>query len=201
VTYADANHDGLIEPNEIKIADSATFQGPSLPTREVSLSTHLGLFGGAVTVGALVDYRGGYKIANEAAVYADYVENTRSTNDPHAPLWMQARAVANQGFEFNSLDAEDGSFVRFRELSLTYAAPRALARVMRVQTVSLTAAVRNLALWTGYSGVDPEVSNSNGTNVQPSQTSNGGTVNNDVRADFGAVPLPRYFVLRLNVGL
>ena len=67
--------------------------------------------------------------------------------------------------------------------------------------VSLTAAVRNLALWTGYSGVDPEVSNSNGTNVQPSQTSNGGTVNNDVRADFGAVPLPRYFVLRLNVGL
>jgi hypothetical protein len=114
---------------------------------------------------------------------------------------MQARAAANQGFDFNSLDVEDGSFVRFRELSLTYAAPRGLARLMRVQTVSLTAAVRNLALWTGYSGTDPEVSNNNGTNVQSSPTTNGYTVNNDVRADFGAVPLPRYFVLRLNVGL
>jgi hypothetical protein len=70
---------------------------------------------------------------------------------------------------------------------------------LRIQTASVTAAVRNLALWTHYTGPDPEVSNAAGYNVQ--QTVNGFQVNNDVREDYGAVPLARYWVLRLNVGL
>jgi TonB-linked SusC/RagA family outer membrane protein len=202
VTYADLNHDGIIEPNEVKVADSASYLGSSLPTQEASVSTHLALLGGAVAIGALVDYRGGYQIANETYAYADYVGNTRGANDPHAPLSQQARAVVNRTFDFNnSLNVSDGSFVRFRELSLTYTVPHSLVRALRVQTLSVTGAVRNLALWTRYAGVDPEASNSGGSNVQFSPTSNGNVVNNDVREDLGAVPLARYWVLRLNVGL
>jgi hypothetical protein len=204
VTYADANHDGIIQPSEVKLADSASYLGPSLPTQEASVSTHIGFLGGAVTVGALVDYRGGYKIANETAAYADVVAgNTRGANDPHAPLWMQARAVADESYTFNSLDVEDGSFIRFRELSLTFAVPRSLVRALRAQSLSVTAAVRNLALWTRYSGVDPEATNTNGANIPFGATSNGNgpTLNNDVRGDYGSVPLARYWVVRLNVGI
>jgi TonB-linked SusC/RagA family outer membrane protein len=199
-TYADKNHDGIIEPNEVTLADSASYQGSSLPTREASVSTHLGLFGGAVTVGALVDYRGGYKIANMTNFYQSLLGNTAATNDPKASLQSQATAVAGSQFEVTSLDMSDGTFVRFRELSITYTVPPRLVRALRVQSLSLTAAVRNLALWTKYDGVDPETNNTGGYHQQD-PTTNGFFVNNDIRADFGAVPLARYWVLRLNVGL
>jgi TonB-linked SusC/RagA family outer membrane protein len=203
VTYADANHDGIIEPNEVTIADSASYMGPSLPTQEVSVSTHVGLWRGAVTVGGLVDYRGGYKIANAEAYYANgFANNEIAQNDPTAPLWLQARVGPNNSARAtNSLDVEDGAFVRVREVSVTYALPRGAVRALRMQSLSVTGAVRNLALWTRYSGSDPEVSNTAGNGVQLSPLSNGYVLNNNVREDFGTVPLARYWVVRLNVGL
>jgi hypothetical protein len=153
-----------------------------------------------VTLGALVDYRGGYKIANMTNFYQSYIGNSAATNDSKASLQSQATAVAGSQFEVTSLDMSDGTFVRFRELSITYAVPPRLVRALRVQSLSLTAAVRNLALWTKYDGVDPETNNTAGYHQQD-PTTNGFFVNNDVRADFGAVPLARYWVLRLNVGL
>ncbi len=202
VAFADDNHDGIIELNEATLADSASYVAPSLPTREVSVSTHLGLWRGAVTVGGLVDYRGGYRIANLAAVYADFNGRQREDNVPSAPLWLQARAVENVAHGgFNALDAEDGSFVRIRELAVTYAVSRSVARALRQRSLSITGAVRNLKLWTRYTGVDPEATNTQQANSQFAPTSGGYVVNNDVRADLGAVPLARYWVVRLNLGL
>ncbi len=200
VRYADVNHDGTIEANEVTLADSATYIAPSLPTREASLSTHVALWRGALTLGGLVDYRGGYRIMNATAVTADIVGNTRQTNDPRSPVWLQARAVEDGTFSTNSLDAEDGSFARVRELSVTYALPRVVVRQFRVQNLSVTGAVRNLALWTHYTGVDPEVSNTTGANAQGAPIPGVVFTNNDVRQDGGAVPLLRYWVIRLNVG-
>jgi TonB-linked SusC/RagA family outer membrane protein len=53
---------------------------------------------------------------------------------------------------------EDGSFVKLRELSLSYDIP---ARVLggRVRGAQLQLSGRNLKTWTDYSGYDPEVSN------------------------------------------
>ncbi len=203
LSYSDANHDGIIEAGEITLADSATYQGPSLPTQEASISTHLGFWRGTLTVGGLIDYRGGYRISNSVQELADIsVLNARQANDPTAPLWLQARTVANSipGAYNVAPDIENGAFVRLREVSVTYAVPRSISHAIRVQTLGVTGAVRNLALWTRYTGVDPEVSNTNGFNVQAAPTTNGYAVNNDVREDGGAVPLARYWVLRINVG-
>ncbi len=195
-TYVDANHDGILETTEVTVADSDTFTGSSAPTREASASTHLTLWRGAVTLGGLVDYRGGYKIVNALPSNADYDGNTRGANDPSAPLWMQARAIANYSTG-SALDVEDGDFIRMREVSVTYAVPRDFVRTLRMQSVAITAAVRNLALWTRYTGKDPEVTN----NVNPSfnPTAGGYVVNNDIRIDYGAVPLLRCWVVRVNV--
>ncbi len=212
VQYADLNHDGIIEPNEVTAADSASFLGSSVPTREASLATHVGLGGGAIAVGALLDYRGGFRVANQNAAYAAQNSSTlREQNVAGSPLWLQARAVAVDlpsccdAAGFPSGFFEDGTYLRFRELSLTYAVPGRWSRAIHVQSVSLTGAVRNLALWTRYTGPDPEanngfVGNQTGGNLFQFN-SNQQTTNNNVRADLSTVPLARYWVVRLNLGL
>ena len=198
VSYRDANRDGILEPSEITVGDSLQYIGPSLPTREASVTTHVGLWHGAVSFGALLDYRGGFRIANATGIVGDLMGNTRGRNYPAAPWWLQARGIQN--LSGSAQEDEDGSYVRFRELSVTYVVPHSVLRALRMQTVSVTGAVRNLALWTRYTGVDPEVVNSAGDNVQYQPSANGYQLNNDVRGDEGSVPLPRYWVVRLNVG-
>jgi hypothetical protein len=207
VRYADLNHDGVLESDEVLSADSASFLGSSVPTREASLATHVGLGGGALAVGALLDYRGGFRVANQNAAYGASNSSTlREQNLPGSPLWLQARAIADITtsccvFGFPNGFFEDGTYLRFRELSLTYVVPGRWSRAVRVRTVSLTGAVRNLALWTRYTGPDPEANNGFGANNQHLFNSNQSVTNNNVRADLSTVPLARYWVLRLNVGL
>ncbi len=210
VQYADLNHDGVLERNEVTVADSLSYVGSSVPTREASLGTHVGLWGGAVSVGALVDYRGGGRLLNTPAfLEAVSPQSDRASNVAAAPLWQQARDVAGQTVEVSGLNGsappagfyEDATYMRFRELSLTYAVPRGIVRALRVQSLSVTGAVRNLAIWTRYTGADPEVTNSAGANTQLTPTSNTYIVNNNLREDGGTVPLLRYWVMRLNLGL
>ncbi|MGQ0764639.1 MAG: SusC/RagA family TonB-linked outer membrane protein [Gemmatimonadota bacterium] len=52
---------------------------------------------------------------------------------------------------------EDGDYVRFRELSVTWTVPQNLIRGLRVGGASLSVGGRNLGLWTKYEGFDPEV--------------------------------------------
>jgi len=163
-------------------------------------------------VGALVDYRGGFRLVNgtaegEAAIFG--TQSDQASNSRSAPLWQQARDVGLQTIEVKGLDGyanpagfyEDATYLRVRELSLTYAVPSALARALKVRELSLTGAVRNLALWTRYTGTDPEVTNGGGLNAQLDPTSNTYTVNNNMREGEYTVPLPRYWVVRLNIGL
>lgn len=51
---------------------------------------------------------------------------------------------------------EDGDYVRWRELSLTYDVPARYVERLGFGAMSLTGAARNISLWTGYSGIDPE---------------------------------------------
>ena len=80
---------------------------------------------------------------------------------------------------------EDAGFLKLRELSLTYIAPPEWASRIGASSLSLTLTGRNLATWTSYKGVDPEVSQS-------------GQFNFSV-ADFLTQPPVRYFVGRVNV--
>ncbi|HYW49649.1 MAG TPA: TonB-dependent receptor, partial [Gemmatimonadaceae bacterium] len=52
---------------------------------------------------------------------------------------------------------QDGTFMRLRELALTYDFSPTLASKLGARTLSMTASGRNLLLWTKYPGVDPEV--------------------------------------------
>ena len=50
---------------------------------------------------------------------------------------------------------QDASFVRLREVSLSYTLPERWARVLRATAATFTIAGQNLAMWTDYEGFDP----------------------------------------------
>jgi TonB-linked SusC/RagA family outer membrane protein len=92
-----------------------------------------------------------------------------------------------------------GDFLRWREMSLTYIFPAQWASRMGTSDFSLTFAARNLALWTKYPGVDPEVNVAGRGGL----TAQGGGAQNSVDNNFGdaidafGLPLPRRFSLSL----
>lgn len=190
-TYSDANEDGIITKDELNVADSAVFVGYSTPRYEMSLLSGFDLFGRTLRVSAMFDYKGGYTAYNATErIRCSSRNNCRGASDPSAPLWEQARAVAVREDPSHTYYGfmESGEFVRFRELSVNYKLPSAItSRMPGVSSASLNFAARNLHLWSGYSGMDPESNASAGsTATAPS--------------DFQTMPPPTYFVFRLSVG-
>jgi hypothetical protein len=93
---------------------------------------------------------------------------------------------------------ESGDFIRWRELALTYNAPSSLAGRLNASDVGITFSVRNLALFTKYSGVDPE-SNQAG---RGGNTGAGATVNQNFAEaiDVFGMPLQRRFSIAVRLG-
>jgi TonB-linked SusC/RagA family outer membrane protein len=74
---------------------------------------------------------------------------------PIGQNWYQA----GLGSGFSGADGqfiEDGSFVKLREIALTYSLPTQLVQRAGMSGVDLRLAGRNLKTWTDYSGIDPE---------------------------------------------
>jgi TonB-linked SusC/RagA family outer membrane protein len=196
ITYEDRNNDGIIiysanaALNEITVADSSTYQGPSLPTRELAATGGLDLFGTGLRLTTMLDYKGGHILYNNTErIRCASRNNCRGLIDPTAPLGEQARTVAVRQFGTTVLGGffEKGDFVRWRELSLSYDVPERMAqRVLGSRSIMVTAAARNLGIvWTDYTGVDPEAF---GTQV-------------NAPSEFQAFGPPTYFTFRLTLGL
>ncbi len=76
---------------------------------------------------------------------------------------------------------DDGSFVKLREVSLSYA----FGSFKKVKDITLTLSGRNLISWDNYKGYDPEV--------------NGGGQSTILRGiDFGSVPIPKTYSVGLS---
>ncbi len=193
LVYADANHDGVIEPTEVSQTTTLTYQGSSFPTRTFTMNTGLSLFGRRIRVAGQVDYRGGDKIQNALLAQIEAFPTAKAFNDPHISLAAQARAVENSQSSQPIVGAyfQDGSFVRWRELSVTYVLPDRLAQSFHLRSGSVTVLGRNLLLWTHYLGADPE--------SQTSQIRLFGPP--DAAEDIGSTPLPRSVGLRVNLGV
>jgi TonB-dependent SusC/RagA subfamily outer membrane receptor len=182
-TYADANHDGIIAASEVRLG-ATRYAGPALPTLESAFATDLSLPGHLV-VSALLDYRQGNRALDLTSRIRCDFQICRESQDPTASLDRQAAAVASQlsGLYATGFSG-DASFMRVREIAVRWRIPPAGARFFGVDA-DLTLAGRNLATWTTYRGLDPEVS------YQPP----------DIlpRQEFLTMPLPREFIVRLDI--
>lgn len=71
-------------------------------------------------------------------------------------------------FGITQANVQDGSFVKLREVTLSYELPAAFSQRLfssRARTVRAELSGRNLLTWTDYKGVDPEVSNFGNQNI------------------------------------
>ncbi|MFL5580563.1 MAG: SusC/RagA family TonB-linked outer membrane protein [Gemmatimonadaceae bacterium] len=203
VSFEDKNQDGLISrvncPSyggvtnpqvagagecEVVLSDSLQFIGTPLPSRELNLNGTLTLFNN-VRVQALINHRGGQHLFNSTEEFRCSTTVTcRAVMDRTTPLAEQARAAARLMGTVGPF-IEKADFTRLSELSVTFDLPaRVVGQLSKIRGASLTLAGRNLALWTDYSGFDPEV-NSNASGIFTT-------------SDFLAQPPTRQFSARVN---
>ncbi|HEU4749085.1 MAG TPA: SusC/RagA family TonB-linked outer membrane protein [Gemmatimonadaceae bacterium] len=143
--------------------------------------------GERINVDVLVDGRFGNDVANfsrriqelfgaakvnEREISGDTIQRTFSLNPAGRSLIYEEYI-------------EDGSYVKLREIALTFRLPTGLVRRFGAEGASLRVAGRNLKTWTDYTGLDPETN-----------TFSASTVSRGV--DFATTPIPRQFVLGLS---
>src|SRR5205823_2915831 len=81
------------------------------------------------------------------------VSNTcRQAVDASTPFAEQVRALNVYG----AASLEAGDFTRLREVAAALDVPASVARALRVRSATVVLSARNLALWTHFSGPDPE---------------------------------------------
>lgn len=121
----------------------------------------------------------GNKNINQFASYNDHwtLENQNSRN--FRPGGQGPRGV------YSSRTIEDGSFLRLKNVQLSYSFPRRIISRLKLEALSLNISAQNLWTWTAYSGLDPEVSTRH-TTLTPG-------------FDYSAYPRNRIFTTGLNI--
>jgi TonB-dependent starch-binding outer membrane protein SusC len=160
-TYSDLNHDGIIEPNEVTVSPTSTFQGNRDPVQQFSISPQLTILK-YFKISTLFDNVSGVEDLNFSATFrcSEFL-NCQWDYDPHTSLHDQAVVVADTKGTDNGY-LEDGSYWKWRELSVRASAPESWLHRLRVSALSFTVAGRNLRTWTKYTGLDPEINSTPG---------------------------------------
>ena len=142
------------------------YLGNPLPTHSFAFTPNLTLFK-LLRVSALFDHKGGYKLFNNTRRFRCSFGNCQEAFDKNTPLADQAASISIAlGTDAGYI--EDASFTKLRELSFSLKGPEAMARAFGGRAVEITVAGRNLHTWTKYTGFDPEINSSPGTNFSTS---------------------------------
>jgi TonB-linked SusC/RagA family outer membrane protein len=188
-SYSDANHDGIIEPGEVNVASASTFQGNRDPGQLFSINPQLTVFK-YFKLSTLFDNQSNFVDANQTAAFRciDF-ENCQWNYDTHTSLRDQAKiAAVLAGGDYSGF-LEDGSFWKWRELSVRASAPDAWVSRLRISALSFTIAGRNLRTWTKYTGADPEINSSPAVAGSAQQA----------QSEFFTQPLVRYWTGRFDI--
>lgn len=161
--YEDINHDGQINALDI------VYLGNSLP--KLSGGFNINMTYGRWGLRARFMYRYGNKVVNAARMSLENMAtaynqcstvNWRWRKDGDVTPVPRAIYVYDNGSAYNSQGSdryvEDGSFVRFQNLQISYNFDKKLIKKWGLKRLQFYASVNNLFCWTRYSGVDPEIS-------------------------------------------
>jgi len=152
-----------------------------------------------LTVSAQLDWIKGVNIYNQTR---QWLYRDRLHKDFDQPINIGGQEGAFVAF-YNSLYntntplshfVEDGSYLRLRDLSITYDLTSVLKQKW-VRSISVTATGRNLATWTKYKGLDPEAT--------AALTNQGGTISglgSFTGVDYYGAPNLKSFQFSVNIG-
>lgn len=167
--YEDVNHDGQINELDIK------YLGNSLPKMQGGFSLTLQYSNWKLV--ARFNYRWGNKIVNASRMALESMYGTENQCASVVNRWRQndgsngydaatgqqiavlPRACYGYGYNYqmSSRFVEDGSFLRFQNLQVSYSFPKKMIKSWGLSNLSAYVTMNNLFCWTKYSGIDPEV--------------------------------------------
>lgn len=98
---------------------------------------------------------------------------------------------AARNFRASDFLVQDGSYIRLKELRLTYNFPGELVKKWRLSNLAVSLCAYNLLTFTGYDGLDPEVGKVVGTEGN----------NLSMGVDHGNYPQARSFTIGIKLGL
>jgi len=130
--------------------------GDASPDFQMSFSSDVDLY--RFTLGMLWDYKQGGDIINLTEFLYDAGQNSVDFTDPGGG----AERIARFGQGFTQPYVQSGTYVKLRELNLSYNLPEGLTSSLfgrRIRNARLSLTGRNLLRFTPYRGLDPEVSN------------------------------------------
>jgi TonB-dependent starch-binding outer membrane protein SusC len=179
------------------------FVGQATPTRLISLSNTFTLFKN-FRIYALLDYQGGhhlfnYKEFNRCATVASG-PNCERLNQPgisdtiRVLYGTNGDATTLSSPSTQTLYVEKADFTKLRDVSLTVLVPNRLVNRLRMESMSLVFSGRNLALWTDYSGLDPEVNGYSNNQLRGS-----GNAAQFARVDAFAMPMTKRYTFQVNL--
>lgn len=162
--YEDINNDGNIDYQDIVYLGNSNPRftggfGPNIKYKNLTLSLYF-------------NFRYGNDIMNNAKMNLEnmYTFNNQSTavlkrwrhpyeDESAAPKDLLPRALYKKGYNYLGSDryVEDGSFLRWKSLTIKYDLPKKLLSKTFFQNASIWATASNLYVWTNYTGLDPEV--------------------------------------------
>ena len=184
ISVRDLDGDGLLDdacvegaaPCEALVRARSDFR-PAYPPTSASLSTSVRFR--ALTLSALLDHRSGH-VMNNVTMQERCTRECQALYDPSTSLRDQAEAMLAPGGTGGTL--QDASYTKLREVSLRFEAPSSWAQALGASRLGISLAGRNVATWTDYGGLDPEV-----TSAPWAPLAN---------FDNAAMPLPRQFIVR-----
>ena len=178
------------------VSDDLEFVGPSLPTSEGNFITNFTLFTNVTLTGQL-EWKRGHVIYNNSRQFRDRSFRNSRIGAQCATAVSEEECIRRFGTfataagtavsvsQVNEEYLEKGDYTRLREIAATFTLPSRFASRFGASAASLTVAGRNLALWTDYTGPDPEISSS----------ATAGFLNEE----FLTVPQARRFVIKTNI--
>ncbi|MDP2481469.1 MAG: SusC/RagA family TonB-linked outer membrane protein [Candidatus Palauibacterales bacterium] len=196
VQSADRDAQGNIVPGSVVMAPGDigdplrpydSYLGRPDPSNEQSLSTTLTLFK-RIRVYTLFERAGGFMKMDEGERFRTPFIPGFSTSRRFALRQNESPEMqAMMEMKFNTPFVHDGTFVKWRDLTVSYDLPEAVTRYMGfVKTASLMVGGHNLATFTNYPGLDPELRFDGGTDSYNA-------------ADFFTLPPARSYFARLSV--
>jgi TonB-linked SusC/RagA family outer membrane protein len=102
----------------------------------------------------------------------------------NATLWSPLTTASS--FYPHSWAVEDGSFLRINNITLGYSLPAKLLNKVKIDKLRFYATVNNVAIFTNYSGYDPEVNTRRSSPLTPG-------------VDYSAYPRSRAFITGVNL--
>ncbi|MBQ0074108.1 MAG: SusC/RagA family TonB-linked outer membrane protein [Prevotella sp.] len=157
--YEDVNHDGTINEKDM------LYLGNSRPKLQGGFNLTLQYGNWKLT--SRFTYRSGFDIVNTARMNLENMYGTDNQTSTVTYRWrkdgdvtLMPRALWNEGYNYqiSSRYVEDGSFLRFQNLQVSYSFPKKSIKKYGLNSLSAYITMNRLFTFTKYSGLDPEKS-------------------------------------------